>query len=68
VPKATPRAIVARLNTEITKVLESVDVKERMAANGGATIQPGPAAFTALLERDLAKWSRIIKEAKVRID
>jgi tripartite-type tricarboxylate transporter receptor subunit TctC len=68
VPKATPRAIVARLSTEITKVLESADVKERMAANGGATIRPGPAAFTALLESDLAKWSRIIKEANVRID
>ncbi|MDB5863298.1 MAG: hypothetical protein JWO70_1104 [Betaproteobacteria bacterium] len=68
VPKGTPQPIVARLGTEIVKVLESADVRERMAANGGATIKPGPAAFDAQLKSELTKWSRVIREAGVKIE
>ena len=68
VPKGTPPPIVARLGTEIVKVLESADVRERMAANGGATIKPGPAAFDAQLKSELTKWSRVIREAGVKIE
>jgi tripartite-type tricarboxylate transporter receptor subunit TctC len=67
-PKGTPQPIVARLSAEVVKVLESADVRERMAANGGATIKPGPAAFEALLKSELAKWSRVIKEAGVKLE
>jgi tripartite-type tricarboxylate transporter receptor subunit TctC len=68
VPKGTPQPIVARLSTEIVKVLESSDVRERMAANGGATIKPGPAAFDAQLKSEMTKWSRVIREANVTIE
>ena len=68
VPKGTPQPIVARLSTEIVKVLESPEVRERMAANGGATIKPGPAAFDAQLKSELGKWSRVIREAGVKIE
>jgi tripartite-type tricarboxylate transporter receptor subunit TctC len=68
VPKGTPPPIVARLSTEIVKVLESSDVRERMAANGGATIKPGPAAFDAQLKSEMTKWSRVIREANVTIE
>jgi tripartite-type tricarboxylate transporter receptor subunit TctC len=68
VPKGTPQPIVARLSSEIVKVLESPDVRERMAANGGATIKPGPAAFDAQLKSELTKWRRVIREANVKIE
>jgi tripartite-type tricarboxylate transporter receptor subunit TctC len=68
VPKGTPQPIVARLSSEIVKVLESPDVRERMAANGGATIKPGPAAFDAQIKSELTKWSRVIREAGVKIE
>jgi tripartite-type tricarboxylate transporter receptor subunit TctC len=68
VPKGTPQPIVARLGAEITKVLESQDIRDRMAANGGATVKPGPAAFDALIRSELVKWSRVIKEAGVRLE
>ena len=68
VPKATPQPIVARLSEEITKALESPDVRERMAANGGATVKTGPAAFDALIRSELSKWSRVIKDANVKIE
>jgi tripartite-type tricarboxylate transporter receptor subunit TctC len=68
VPKGTPQPIVERLSAAIVKVLEAPDVKERMTANGGATIKPGPAAFDAQLKSELSKWSRVIREARVTIE
>ena len=68
VPKGTPQPMVQRLSTEIVKVLESADVRERMAANGGATVKPGPAAFDALIKSELTKWSRVIREAGVKLE
>ena len=67
-PKGTPQPIVARVSAEIVKVLESADVRERMAANGGATVKPGPAAFDAQLKSELSKWGRVIREAKMTIE
>jgi tripartite-type tricarboxylate transporter receptor subunit TctC len=68
VPKGTPQPMVQRLSTEIVKVLESPDVRERMAANGGATVKPGPAAFDALIKSELTKWGRVIREAGVKLE
>jgi tripartite-type tricarboxylate transporter receptor subunit TctC len=68
VPKGTPQPIVQRLSAEIVKVLDSPEVRERMAANGGATIKPGPAAFDAQLKSELGKWARVIREAGVKVE
>jgi tripartite-type tricarboxylate transporter receptor subunit TctC len=63
VPAGTPEAIVGRLNTEITKVLQAPDVKERLE---GAIDTTGPAAFAAALKSDHAKWAEVVKEAGIK--
>jgi tripartite-type tricarboxylate transporter receptor subunit TctC len=68
VPKATPQPIVAKLSDEITKALDAPDIRERMAANGGATVKTGPAAFDALIRSELPKWSRVVKDANVKVE
>ena len=68
VPKGTPQPMVARLSNEIVKVLNAPDVRDRMTANGGATVAPGPAAFDALIRSELSKWSRVIREAGVKLE
>jgi tripartite-type tricarboxylate transporter receptor subunit TctC len=68
VAKGTPQPIVNRLSDAIVKVLDSAEVKERMAANGGATIKTGPAAFDAQLKNEISKWGRVIREANIRIE
>ena len=62
VPKGTPDAIVARLNAEITKVLQSPDVRERL----GGDVVTGPAAFAAAVKQDHDKWAGVIKEAGIK--
>jgi len=68
VPKGTPEATVKRLTSEIEKVLEFQDVKERMYATGGLPVKTGPKEFAALLQSELKLWSRIVKESGARVD
>lgn len=62
VPAGTPEAIVARLNAEITKVLQMPDVKERL----GGEVATGPAAFAALIKSDHDKWAGVIRDAGIK--
>ena len=68
VAKGTPEPIVNRLTTEITKVLQLPDIKQRMAATGGLPVKTGPREFAALLKSDIQRWSRIVKESGAKVD
>jgi tripartite-type tricarboxylate transporter receptor subunit TctC len=68
VAKGTPEPIVKRLTTEITKVLQLPDIKQRMASTGGLPVKTGPQEFAALLKSDIQRWSRIVRESGVKVD
>jgi tripartite-type tricarboxylate transporter receptor subunit TctC len=68
VPKGTPDAMINKLTTEITKVLQLPDMKERMSATGGVPVKAGPKEFAALLNADVQRWARIVKESGARVD
>ncbi len=64
VPAATPRAVVGRLNAELVALLQSEDVRERLFAQGGAEIAAStPEEFAAFIRTELAKWSKVAREA-----
>jgi tripartite-type tricarboxylate transporter receptor subunit TctC len=63
----TPAPIIARLNTEITRILDLSDMRERLAT-GGTPVQTGPKAFAALLKSDTEKWARIVKESGLKVE
>jgi tripartite-type tricarboxylate transporter receptor subunit TctC len=67
-PAATPAPIVARLNAEINRVLQTPEVRSRYAADG-IDVRGGTAAeFAAFTDRERAKWSRAVRESGARID
>jgi tripartite-type tricarboxylate transporter receptor subunit TctC len=67
-PVGTPAAIVARLNTEINKVLALPDVREKIA-NGGATAVGGTSEeFGQFVRADYARWGKIAKESNIKLD
>lgn len=68
VHSATPAAIITRLNSEINKALSISEVRETMRTQG-MIASPGTAEqFAALLKSDGARYSRIAREANVRLD
>ena len=64
-PAGTPKAIITKLNAEINAALKLPDVKAKLEA-AGIDIQGGtPQDYAALIKSDLAKWSKVIKEANI---
>ncbi len=61
-PTGTPAPILARLNAELTKVLQSPDTKERL----GGEVDLGPAAFAATLKSDHEKWAGVVRDAGIK--
>ena len=68
VPAATPRDVIGRLNTEIVKGLHQSDVKERLNAQGVELVGNKPEEFAAFIQKELAKWSKVVKASGARAD
>jgi tripartite-type tricarboxylate transporter receptor subunit TctC len=65
-PAGTPKAIVDKLNAEINAALKLPDVRAKLEA-AGIEIQGGtPQEYAALIQSDLAKWSKVIKAAGIQ--
>ena len=67
-PKDLPKNIVARWNTEIRKATKLPDLKERLASEGFDIDDSPPEVFQALLKRDIEKWAKVVREAKVKVE
>jgi tripartite-type tricarboxylate transporter receptor subunit TctC len=68
-PRNTPRDIVMRLNTETNRVLEMPDVRERIAPGGIGEAKGGtPEQMAALLQSELAKWAKAVKESGAKAE
>jgi tripartite-type tricarboxylate transporter receptor subunit TctC len=66
VPAATPRAIVARLNAEVAKIVRGAEMKDRLASQGAEPVGGTPEDYAAVIRADTATWARVIKEAGLR--
>ena len=60
-PKGTPRAIVDKLNAEISKVTANPEVRRIWAAQGTAALTMGVDEFSRYVQDDITKWARIVK-------
>jgi len=67
-PKATPQAVVDKLNAEIAKILAMPDIKERFAAGGAETLTMTPAALDARVRADTERLKQIVEKANVKPD
>ena len=67
-PSKTPRDIVVKLNQEMLKALALPDIKERMATLGAEIVATSPEQTAAIFKSDLAKYTKVAKEAGIRAD
>ncbi len=67
-PAKTPQPIVERLQRELHAVVQSPEVRERLASLGISALGNTPAEFGQQIRADLAKYDQIVKAAKVRVD
>lgn len=64
-PKGTPKAIVDRLNAEVTRVLTLPEVKERLNGLGAEFAPNTPSQFDAFIRSEITRWAAVIKSANL---
>ena len=64
-PAKTPPAIVARLNTELRKIIDDPEVRAKIAATGFEAFSSSTGELDTFVKEQLVKWSRMIKEAGI---
>ena len=67
-PKGVPQPIIDRLHTEVIKVLELKDVRERLAAVGGEAAGMSQAAFLAKIRTDADRFKKIVQSAGIKAE
>ena len=63
VPAATPREIVALLNFEIVRILQSTETKQRLAQLGATAGGGTPDEFASYIRLETEKWAKVVKAA-----
>lgn len=67
-PAGTPKDILGRLASEVGNVVNSPDLKEKLATQGMKPLTSTPDGFAALINADMAKYARLIKAANIKLD
>lgn len=67
-PKATPAAIIRRLETEINWALKQPDVEERWRSLGLTAMQSTPESFAAWIDSEIKRWAGVAKAANIKLD
>ena len=67
-PAGTPRALVDKWYAETVRIMALPDVKERVAEMGFLTVLNTPPAFTAQIREEVARWGKVIRDAKIEVN
>jgi len=66
-PAGTPKAVVAQLSAESARILKLPDVSKRISELGAEPVGSTPEEFAALINSEIAKWAKVIKDANVEL-
>ena len=66
-PAKTPREIVTKVSADAGKMLKQPDAVKRLAAAGAEPAPNSPEAFTAFVNKDIAKWLDLAKQANINL-
>lgn len=64
-PAKTPLAIVTQVQQEVAKILTRAEAKERLVNAGMDAVVTSPEQFAAIIKSEMAKWSKLIREARL---
>ena len=67
-PAGTPRAVVAKLNAEVTRIMSLADVRAKLLNIGMEAETSSPEAFADYLKLEIAKWAKVVKATGLRLE
>ena len=67
-PAGTPREVIAKLNADIVKALDSVEVKDIITKQGGEVMGSTPAQMAAQIRGDREKWGKVVRDSGAKVE
>ena len=68
-PAGTPREIVSKLHTAVLRTMQDPDIKKRFLDDGAEiTLSATPEDFGNMVRGEVAKWARVVKEARIQAE
>jgi tripartite-type tricarboxylate transporter receptor subunit TctC len=67
-PASTPADVVKRINSEINEILLLPEVKEAMQKQGAMLVGGDPDRFKDLLKKEVAKWSKLMTNPRIKVN
>lgn len=67
-PAKTPAPVIARLNSELTRILRLPDVQARFRDEGGEVAPGTPEELSAFISSEIQRWGKVVRVAGVRVD
>ena len=67
-PSKTPPAIIAKIQAETAKGLKTKEVIDVLAKGGSEPVGNTPKEATEFLKAEIARWGKVIKQAKVKVE
>jgi tripartite-type tricarboxylate transporter receptor subunit TctC len=67
-PAGTPKAVVEKINRDMVQLLKEPDVVARFRDQGVEVVASTPAEFGQLVQKEVVKWTQLIKDANIRIE
>jgi tripartite-type tricarboxylate transporter receptor subunit TctC len=67
-PANLPKDVVAKLNTDINKVLKDPELQKKLGDQGADVAGSTPEQFAKLIRDDMARWGKIVKESGAKVD
>jgi tripartite-type tricarboxylate transporter receptor subunit TctC len=68
VPAGTPRDIVTRIYSEVVSVMKQPDMADKFLGYGVEAVVNTPSEFVAYIERETARYAKVVKESGARLD
>lgn len=67
-PAGVPQPVLAKLQTDVVKVLTQPDTRQRLAEQGIEVAATNSEQFTEFVKEEIAKWAKVVKEAGITAD
>jgi tripartite-type tricarboxylate transporter receptor subunit TctC len=66
-PKGVPKPIVDQIQAEVAKILRMPDVVSSLTGQGEEPVGSSPKAFAEFVDRELAKWRKVVEDEKISV-
>jgi tripartite-type tricarboxylate transporter receptor subunit TctC len=67
-PAGTPRAIVAKMNEQVRRIVEAPDVKKRLTDLGADPETNTPEQFAAYVQSERTRWAKVVQDTGIHVE